>query len=152
MARLHSFWRGPRLGVVWGCGSLALSAPGTWARLRPGRGIFHLGGGMGRWPGPPTLQEQIDHDRLAESLLGPVHLSARCGLTPQASSQSLWTLVPPPGPQHTLCSVGPGPLLATAKPPPIPTRPPGPPGGRPDVGGGPAGVADQLGGSHPPWP
>ena len=48
MARLHSFWRGPRLGVVWGCGSLALSTPGTWARLRPGRGIFHLGGGMGR--------------------------------------------------------------------------------------------------------
>lgn len=57
---------------------------------------------------------------------GHFYPSARCGLTPQASSQSLWTSVPPlaPPPAHTLFC-GPGPLLPTAKLALIPTRPPG---------------------------
>lgn len=128
-----------------GAGPWPCPHPRTWARLRPGLGVFHLGGSTGRWPELPTLQEQIHYDRLAESLLGHFHLSARCGLTQQASFQSLWTSVPPPPtpaptPCTRFCSVGPGlnPYSLQQSRCRFTQDHLGPPGGRPDAGGVPA--------------
>ena len=91
-----------------------------------------------------------------QSLLGRFHLSARCGLTQQASFQSLWTSVPAPHPSphslHTLCSVGPGlnPYSLQQSWCQFTQDHLGPPGGCPDAESLQM-VADQWRCSHPPW-
>lgn len=66
-ALVPRFGEGARSGGGRGAGPWPCPHRRTWARLRPGLGIFHLGGSTGRWPGLPTWQEQIHYDRLAES-------------------------------------------------------------------------------------